>query len=72
MAHMAASLRHVFPTAIWRIPPAFFTSAIKLPPNKIGIMSGWHLPSSSKLMSEDIADRSDCPVALQYLSPKDV
>src|SRR5208282_6036785 len=35
--------------AIGRIPPDFFSRAINRPPNRIGVTSGWHLPSSSEL-----------------------
>ena len=67
LAHLAAILRHVYPTAIRRIPPDFLVRAVRFPPNKMGLTAGWHLPSNSMFVKAVIADRRSCPEVLQLM-----
>ena len=67
LAHLAAILCQVYPTAIGRIPPDFLVRAVRFPPNKIGLTAGCHLPSNSMFVKAVIANRKSCPKVLQLM-----
>src|SRR6218665_4098784 len=50
MAHLAASLLQIYPTAVGLKPPLSLLRAIMLPPNKMGLTSWGQSPRSSRLM----------------------
>src|SRR6218665_1678733 len=58
LAHLAATLLRVYPIAIGLRPPDFLESAMRLPPNNIGLTSTGQAPQSKMLINPVISFRS--------------
>src|SRR6218665_3208130 len=58
LAHLAATLLRVYPIAIGLRPPDFLESAMRLPPNNMGLTSTGQAPRSKMLINPVIFFRS--------------
>src|SRR6218665_2389191 len=58
LAHLAATLLRVYPIAIGLRPPDFLVSAMRLPPNNMGLTSIGQAPRSKMLVNPVISFRS--------------
>ena len=65
LAHLAASLRSVCPTAMGLIPPPFLPKGIKVAPKKKGRSEAVVFPSNTRFTIDVRAWRSSLPTSQQ-------